>query len=332
MTSDPRQPARRVVYRSVKARVARVAVGLLLVGVTLWIVLPVLASEHAPPAPTALYVGVNDVGPDPLPEPPGSVLKLAIDASGCTNPVIFKGRLDRSEQAWMYDEHKTGINQRGPLPSQASVVLVGARLRAAGIATGALMPSVSKGSILGETPVYGTAKVENLAVGKKITVHNHLSRIVVDPRPGPLVTGALLTSPEWSEARAPLLFVLKADLAFPFGFHRCYLDLPELFGYEEEGRNAYSRAIEFSDPFTLGQTPLGKLTGSGKGQSVSDVAAARSVSINSCARGSREFSRGWRQHNSNWVAIRMPHLFQQQAATKSRPEDVYKPRNRPVYL
>jgi hypothetical protein len=282
-----RAPARRVIYRSVKARVARVAIGLLFVGVTLWIVLPVLASEHAPPAPTALYVGVNGAGPAPLHQPPGSVLKLAIHASGCSNPVTVEGRLDRSERDWTYDEHVVGIDTNGPLPSQASVVLVGARLRTANIAIGAPMPSTEAGDIFGETPIHGTATVEDFGLGRRVTVHNSLSRVAVERRSSQRVSVALLTSPEWSEVKTPLLFVLKADLVFPLGFHRCYLDLPELFSYEEElssgYRSAYGQAMEFADPLAVGQSPLGKLTGLSKGLSVTDVDAAE-VSVSLAAR------------------------------------------------
>jgi hypothetical protein len=253
--------------------------------VTLWIVLPVLASEHAPPAPTALYVGVNDAGSAPLPQPPGSVLKLAIHASGCSNPVTVEGRLDRSERSWKYDEHVVGIDTKGPLPSQASVVLAGASLRTADIAIGA--SSTEAGGILGEIPIYGTATVEDFGLGRRVTVHNRLSRVAVERGSSPRVSGALLTSPEWSKMRTPLLFVLEADLVFPLGFHRCYLDLPELFGYEEElsssaYRSAYVQAMEFADPLTIGQSPLGKLTGLGKGLSVTDVDAAE-VSVSAAA-------------------------------------------------
>jgi hypothetical protein len=253
---------------------------LLLVSATLWIALPVLAAEHAPPAPTALYVGINDVGPDPLPEPPGSILKLAIYASGCRNPVTIEGRLDRPERAWIYDEHIEAIEQDGPppLPSQASVVLVGTPLRTADVMTGTLTEGLGEKSILGETPVRGFATVENPILGRRVTVHNYLSRVVVDPQSGAHISGVFLTSREWAETRAPLLFVLKADLVFPMGFHRCYLDLPELIGREDA--SAYLRAINFADPLAPGQSPLGKLTGKGKGPSVSDVAAAEvSVSI-----------------------------------------------------
>jgi hypothetical protein len=138
--------------------------------------------------------------------------------------------------------------------------------------TGTLAEGLSTKSILGETPVRGFATVENPILGRRVTVHNYLSRIAVDPQPGPRVTGVLLTSQEWAETRAPLLFVLKADLIFPMGFHRCYLDLPELIWREDA--SAYLRAINFADPLAPGQSPLGKLTDQGKGPSLSDVAVA----------------------------------------------------------
>jgi hypothetical protein len=266
----------------------RVFVGLLFLGATLWIALPVLASEHAPPAPTALFIGVNAGGAGTSLNQPGSILSLRVFASGCVNPVTVEGRLERAERTWEYDdraEHHVEANEReterrvGPnnptlrevpvlareeaaseqslfkykkamheheragaytVPSQAVVVLSGARLGQASIGLG-----VSRS--FGAVPSPGTPNVgsfeEPLINGRDVIerdrstafearreVHpldNGQSGVVRAPKTGPPTAGAVLTAPNWRLARAPLHFILKADLVYPLGYHRCYVDVPE---------------------------------------------------------------------------------------------------------
>lgn len=265
--SQRRQPPRRVVYRSLKARVARVAVGLLFLAATLWIVLPALAPEPAPPAPAGLFIGLNTDGSTP--HGSGSMLKLDIWATGCTNPVTIDGTLFLSKQTWAAYRSSLPDDAGHAEPSQAAVVIAGATLARAEVGLGGgIVSSVSSngGSTVDESReamVEGTGTVSTESgafgfnelgpsasdFGTLVTVHNHFSLLhAIERRDSHDAEGAILVAPQWSEVRVPLHFLLKADLMHPFGLDRCYIDVPELFSpiLGSEDGTAYSTAERFA--------------------------------------------------------------------------------------
>jgi len=247
-----RPPARRIVYRSVGARAARVAVGVVFVVATLVIALPVLASEHAPPPPTGLFIGVNGPPAGITPDNAGSFLRLDIRAAGCTNPVTVEGSLERSDRAWRADEREARRYPGPRTPSQAIVAVSFAALRTAEIGLGASPDAVGRAplvGVLGEPLIDGTATILLPVQEREVTVHNNLSRVfsgVPSTASGANASAAVLTAPDWPTVRVPLHFVLRADLMRPLAFHRCYVDVPELFSTNAAGYDAYREAGEMA--------------------------------------------------------------------------------------
>ena len=218
-----KRPARRVIYGSVKARLSRLVLGVALAVVTLWIVLPVLASDKGPPAPVGLAVGTDAIdeglheGGSDGTRP--SVLDLNVHANGCTNPVTVEGTLLRSTDTW-YAERRGRFSAA---PQQAMITLTGARVRR-------LVVGVEEGTSARLLPTIGTVRMLSLA-GKPVVVHNHLLPLV---RRGDTTT-AILNAPQWAQAMTPLGFVITADLIRPAGLDSCYLDIPQLFDNFEPG-------------------------------------------------------------------------------------------------
>jgi hypothetical protein len=230
------KPTRRVIYRSVKARLARLALGVILAGATLWIVLPVLTAEHGPPAPVALVVGTNavDMGPGTsvLEGIRPSALDLKVRAGGCVNPVTIEGTLWRSTATWVAEWH----GRYAAPPTQAIITLAGARVRKFVVG----VDSFSTEAPGGIQRTAGTARVTGL--GYTVVVHNDVLPLI---RVGD-TTSAVLDAKQWGDAATPLGFLITADLIDPAGFDSCYLDLPELYPYaysSEPQTNAFVRAL-----------------------------------------------------------------------------------------
>lgn len=279
--SQGHSPARRVIYSSRRALIARLLVGVLLAGLTGWVVLPVFETEPPPPRPTGMFVGLNSsLGPGAS---NASVLRLSVRGRQCRNPVLVEGLLERSEKTWSA-EAQSSVSHG---PTYVRVSLSGARLTRAEIGLGTVFPRVyaSSGPLPGGKPLPGATQDEvthnvgvfNLPIlshtitvtepntnsmtggTQRTTVHNYLSPILTkkDARPNeePDVPGtandAVLLSPDWPSVRGPLHFIIEANLVHSAGFNRCYLDLPELFatfGDEaEDNTTAIGEATRF-DP------------------------------------------------------------------------------------
>jgi hypothetical protein len=186
---------------SPKARVARILFGLVLSGITAWIVLPVLASSHNPPPPVALQVGTNgiDLGAneEPLPETVLSVLDLQVTANGCSNPVVIEGTLSRPVGTW-----PGGKNGRLAYPPSRAIV------------------------------TFAGAHVDSLTVGlSSLTRSGEAKDMLPLVRLGDTAT-AVLDTPRWSDRATSLWFTITANLERSNGFDSCYMDLPQLFPYQ----------------------------------------------------------------------------------------------------
>jgi hypothetical protein len=226
-------PARRVVYRSVTTRALRLAIGVALAICTLWIVLPVLGTDHGPPRPVALTLGTDAIdGSTPIREIPvrdrgirasPAALYLTIHASGCTNPVTLEGQLIRSPGSWITERW----GESAP-PQQAIVTFAGARVREFAIG----LDAIPGGKLITAT---GQTDAENDPVDV-VQVHNKSLPLIHTGN----TTTAVLDARQWPQARTPLGFVIKADLMSSAGFHSCYIALPELF---ETGSNSDHRAF-----------------------------------------------------------------------------------------
>lgn len=227
-------PARRVIYRSANARLARVALGLVLTVVTAWLVLPVLAVDHGPPSPLALVVGTNavDLGPHEslLKGTALSVLDVNVHANGCSNPVLIEGTLWRSTDTW-YAEKRSRFSAP---PDQAIVTIAGAPVSS--IAVG--LDSFSTHAYEGLRHVSGTARVTSLN-GNPVVVHDRMLALTRYRD----ATSAVLNAPQWPKAATPLWFTVWTNLIRPAGFQSCYLDLPQLFPY----RSSYEGLTNASD-------------------------------------------------------------------------------------
>ncbi|HTA98161.1 MAG TPA: hypothetical protein VK730_11030 [Solirubrobacteraceae bacterium] len=227
------KPARRVIYRSTNARLARFALGIVFAAVTAWLVLPVLAIDRGPPPPFAITLGTNalDLGPRDanLPGTALSVLNVTARAQGCSNPVTLEGTLWRSTDTW-YAE-KRGRFARPP--TQAIITLAGVPVSS--FAAG--LDSFYTHAVEGVRHVSGIARVTSLN-GKSVVVHDHMLRLIHSDG----TTSAVLNAPQWPQAATPLWFAISADLMRPAGFQSCYLDLPQLFPYQSstEGETSAS--------------------------------------------------------------------------------------------
>jgi hypothetical protein len=224
-------PVRRVIYRSRTVRIVRLAVGLLMAAITLWIVLPALAPDQPRPSDVGLALGTDaiDVGIPRNTSAPPSVLALRIHTSECTNPVTIEGNLLRSTSTWYAEKRGHGSAE----PKQAMVTLAGARVRQ-------FVAGIDSGSFAVPHLTTGTVRMLSLT-GRHITVHNDLLPLF---REGDTTT-ATLNAPEWPEAMTGLGFRITADLVRSAGFESCYVDVPELFSFGAraiEGFSAYDKA------------------------------------------------------------------------------------------
>lgn len=244
-----RPPARQVVYRSSSARLLRLVLGLALVATTLWVAVPALTSEHAPPPPVALFVGTNLGGAGHGDNAqPGSFLRLYVTASQCRNPVTIEGDFTRDPRTWAADARGGGstgaAGSKGP--TQAEVVLSGARVRDFELGLGASFgqtvdPGTSVVGTFQEPLITGTARLAPPLRDQNLVIHNHLYPIY---RHGD-ATAAILSAPQWPEVHSSLHFIIHADLARPSGFRSCYLQMPELFASQDGlNGNAYLTAAE----------------------------------------------------------------------------------------
>jgi hypothetical protein len=218
-------PSRRVIYSSWRARIARVAVGTMFIGVTLWQALPVISSEAAPPSPAALFVGLNGFRP-PQPE---STLHLVIHSAGCHNPATIEGYLERPERSWDLDRAWVEKYPGAKATTEAEISLAGASLSGAdaGLAGGEDPVGVFE-----ESMVSGTGTLLQTRPIRSIVVHNRLSLYLHQAQPPgyPPVGGIALSAPQWPSAHTALHFFLEATLIRPRGFNSCYVDVPALFG------------------------------------------------------------------------------------------------------
>jgi hypothetical protein len=199
--------------------------GVALVGVTVALALPVLHSEHGPPAPVGLFVGLNT---PKYPPPRESVLYLTIHDSQCKNPATVEGLLERPSRSWRADE-STG-------PTEAEIVLAGAEVTEATVGLAVLGDQGAErglaAPLLGyfESPILSGTETLTLPSQQRITVHDSVQELLHPYHPPgyPALGAAVLKAPQWPKVRVPLHFILKANLIRPLGFHRCYVDVPAL--------------------------------------------------------------------------------------------------------
>jgi hypothetical protein len=216
---------RRVIYSSWWARGVRVAVGLGFLGATLWLALPVLRSEHGPPRPTGLFVGLNTPR---FPPPRESTLYLTIRDNDCKNPATVEGLFERPNRSWQGDG-RTG-------PTEAEVVLADAEVTEADAGLAVLGEQGAgrelEAPVFGyfESPILNGTETVTLASGRQVTVHDSLEKLLHTYHPPgyPALGAVVVRAPQWAEVRAPLHFILTANLVRPLGFHRCYVDVPAL--------------------------------------------------------------------------------------------------------
>jgi hypothetical protein len=202
-----------VVFGSTRARALRVGVGIAFGLLTLWLILPVIAGEQAPPKPVGLLIDTDTASRSSVPlwRYPEGVLYLTVTANGCKNPVLLDGRYAISTNLWYEVERR----ERQALPKQAAVTLYGAHVSRAEIG----LAGVANRARL----VSGLGQIEDLA-GKAVTVDNHMLPLAHRG----LDTTAVLEAPEWPQAKTELHFRIWADLIHPTGFNSCYLTLPEI--------------------------------------------------------------------------------------------------------
>ena len=209
--------SRRVIFGSRRARALRVGVGAAFGALTLWLILPVIAGEQAPPKPVGLLVSTDTARNSSVPlwQYPDGVLYLTVTANGCKNPVLLDGRYVISTNLWYGVEKR----EKQALPEQAAVTLYGARVSHAEIG---LSSETNRASLVNEP-----TKIVGLA-GKPVTVFDH---------PLPLIrhdldTTAVLVATAWPQAKTALHFRIWADLIHRTGFNSCYLTLPEVLDSE----------------------------------------------------------------------------------------------------
>jgi hypothetical protein len=245
-TGDSVRSGRRVLYGSTAAGLTRILVGLILLAGALYWSLPVLASEDPPPAPTGLFIGLNDRSAGRL-NPPGSFLSVYVGANGCSNPVLVTGTLERPARRWAQDERES--RHGTSIPSRVAITLSGATFVWAsanlGRSTGA--PELQ---FNGSGEIASEKVRTNYPRPRTATVPTRISGVLpADPSGGFEGSGLMFSSPQWLSVRTPLSFELEANLAHPLGFHRCYIDVPQLIAPD---LNSTSAAPVF-DAETLAQ-------------------------------------------------------------------------------
>ncbi len=242
-----RQPARRVIFGSLRARIARFAIGLVLLGVTLYIVWPVLASDHgAPREQVAVSIATNwEPGEEAHSRErgPSNALQLTVTANGCKNPARIEGSFEISDSAWVRSE------EGGSPPREAMVAFAGpARTLIVGLSA-TPYPELPYFNI-----THGTVKLHSLPIPVKGKPHRYYDELVVKNELFPVrrlgdVTAAYLRVLGWPDTRSALDFVIEANLIHPAGFDSCYVDLPIASGYSDvPGANATERLLSQPPP------------------------------------------------------------------------------------
>jgi hypothetical protein len=233
----------------------RLIVGAGITLAALIVVLPVLATETGPPPPPplTLLVGTNSFQTGP------AVLELNITSNGCTNPAQIEGTLRRSQHAWA--PSPTDSNE--DLPNAAAVVLVGTQIRRAQIGLGNAPddsaqdePEQSPYSSVHDYTIFGNPP-DNTAHPEPVqspdtSTHGHPTinfrlgpeyHITVRSTATPLTGGSAhgsdgastaawsaiaLHAPRWLTVKGTLRFKLAVALVHPTGYHKCYLDIPQI--------------------------------------------------------------------------------------------------------
>lgn len=193
----------------------------------MWLALPVLRSEHGPPAPTGLFVGLNTSEYHP---PRESALYLTVRDEECKNPATIEGLFERPSRSWEADR-RSG-------PTEAEIVLADAEVTEADAGLAVLggqaatqgLEAPNEGFF--ESPILNGTETVWLGPGQEVTLHNSLQYFLRPYHPPgyPTLGAVVLHAPQWPKVRAPLHFIMKADLIRPLGFHRCYVDVPALLG------------------------------------------------------------------------------------------------------
>jgi hypothetical protein len=165
--------------------------------------------------------------------------------------VTVEGYLDRPESSWELDK-RFGIPRHGIKgPTHAEVVLAGADIESvdAGFAGGEDIQGAFEASEISSNGYVPTGPTESL-------VHNRLVRYLgLAKSPKHPLGAALLIAPQWPKVRAPLHFTFTADMVHPFGFHRCYVDVPALFG---SGGGIDNGSLHEAEEFTMTSDTAGE--------------------------------------------------------------------------
>jgi hypothetical protein len=208
-------------------RIVHGCIGVALIVVTAWLVVPVLAPERPPPARTGLFVGV--IRPNAAGGPDG-VLYLKITASHCSNPATIEGEFVRAGQAWLSDEHAHGR------ATGAVVVLAGAPVDSTEIVADQGYPQEEvirkrpNPGIVSEEAIANSAQAER-KLRRRWARESHQVQSDI-PRIEGRGNGAWLAAPTWYKQRSALSFTLRADLVTNTGYNRCYVSVPELLKTE----------------------------------------------------------------------------------------------------
>ncbi len=187
-------------------------------------------------------------------------MSVAIRAKGCANPVSVEGLFERPARSWALDQ-RDAIEQNGVKgPTEAEIVLSDAKVSQirAGFAEGEPLEGLFEAStVSGEGVVFSNVR--------EAFVHNHLKKILNVPTPKgqPAIGAAVLKAPAWPYVKVPLHFFIKADLMHLDGYHRCYIDVPALFG---SGGGLENGAFRRAFAFTTRATPEHPLAPHGIGE------------------------------------------------------------------
>lgn len=239
-----RHAARRVLYRSRKARLARIVAGCVFAILTFWLIAPVLATDHGASPPVILVLGDDmnlyatsrgkvHTAPD--------VVDLRTRLKGCHNPATIEGTLLISTNTWYVSK---AIGSRGP--DQMMLAIKGARVRSVVMGLEGFGPSYKH-------PIVGRGSIEGL-FGKKLVVHNSTLPL---QRVGQ-TSVAVLDSPQWPRAATPVHFSISADIVRSAGFDSCYVVTPQLYS-SVVGRYRVSAFADASEAIERISKKLGPL-------------------------------------------------------------------------